>query len=244
LKLLKLDIETAPNIAYVWGLFKENIPIQRLKDSGYVLCWSAQWVGDDEVYFASEHANGTGEMLAIIHDLLDEADAVIHYNGSNFDIPTLNKEFLKWGFAPPAPYKQIDLYKVVKKQFRLPSYKLDYVAKNVLELEGKLRHPGFEMWVDCMHGDAEAWKNMEEYNKQDVVLLGQVYDRLLPWIDGHPKHGLYAEDVLACPACGSHHLQKRGYAYTAVGKFQRYQCQDCGHWSRDGKNIAVKGILR
>jgi len=29
LKILTFDIETGPNIAYVWRLFKENIPLER-----------------------------------------------------------------------------------------------------------------------------------------------------------------------------------------------------------------------
>jgi len=28
MKILILDIETAPNTAYIWGMFKENIPHQ------------------------------------------------------------------------------------------------------------------------------------------------------------------------------------------------------------------------
>lgn len=244
MKLLLLDIETAPNLAYVWGLFKENIPLQRLVDSGYVLCWSAKWYGTDEILFASEKQNGTGEMLNLVHDLMDEADAVIHYNGANFDIPTLNKEFLKWGFAPPAPYKQIDLYKVAKKQFRLPSYKMDYVAQ-MLGLEGKVRHPGFQMWVDCMKDDSDAWKEMEKYNKGDVILLEKIYEKFLPWIDNHPNYNLYVDvDNSVCPNCGGVHLQRRGYSFTSLGKFIRYQCQDCGKWARSAKNEAGKGLVR
>ncbi|NIV35232.1 MAG: hypothetical protein GWN58_38990, partial [Anaerolineae bacterium] len=49
-------------------------------------------------------------MLEGAWELLDEADAVVHYNGKKFDIPTLNREFVKYGFTPPSPYKQIDLY--------------------------------------------------------------------------------------------------------------------------------------
>lgn len=244
MKLLLLDIETAPNLAYVWGLFKENIPLQRLVDSGYVLCWSARWYGSDETYFASEKQNGTGEMLNLIHDLLDEADAVIHYNGANFDIPTLNKEFLKWGFAPPAPYKQIDLYKIAKKQFRLPSYKLDYVAR-MLGLGEKVRHPGFEMWVNCMKGDEQAWKDMETYNKGDVDLLEKVYEKFIPWIDNHPNYGLYNDvDRPVCRNCGGVHLHYRGFAYTTLGKFRRFQCLECGTWGRTKHNLAPKDLVR
>ena len=38
MKLLFLDIETSPNQAYVWGLFKQNIGISQMTDSSRVMC--------------------------------------------------------------------------------------------------------------------------------------------------------------------------------------------------------------
>ena len=70
-------------------------------------------------------------MLEGIHKLLDEADAVIHYNGKRFDIPSLNKEFLLNGMFPPAPFKEIDLLTVARGRFRFVSNKLDYVAQQL-----------------------------------------------------------------------------------------------------------------
>lgn len=243
MKVLLVDIETAPNLAYVWGLFKENIPIQRLVDSGYVLCWSAKWLGEDTILFDSVQRTKPKRMLKKIHTLLNEADIVVHYNGTRFDIPTLNKEFLLHGLTPPAPYKQIDLYSTAKSRFRFVSNKLDYIAQ-ALGLGKKHAHRGFELWVQCMNGDDDAWKEMEEYNKQDVVLLEKVYNTFRPWIRNHPNAGLYiASEVDACPACGSSDLVRRGYAYTASGKFQRYCCSACGHWSRDRTGSTTKTNL-
>jgi DNA polymerase III epsilon subunit-like protein len=90
--------------------------------------------------------NGKKTMLKKIHSLLDECDAVIHYNGTRFDIPTLNKEFLEAGMPPPSPYHQIDLLKTSRKEFRFPSNKLDYVAR-ALGLGQKTKHEGFELWI-------------------------------------------------------------------------------------------------
>jgi DNA-directed RNA polymerase subunit RPC12/RpoP len=173
-------------------------------------------------------------MLRKIHDLISEAEAVVHYNGTRFDIPVLNKEFLLQNLAPPAPYKQIDLLKVVRKEFRFPSNKLDYIAQR-LGLGKKTDHEGYQLWVKCMNKDPAAWKTMEKYNKQDVVLLEKVYDRLLPWIKSHPNHNLYGGG--GCPNCGDHRLQKRGFSYTTTGTFQRYQCTNCGSWSKSTKAI-------
>lgn len=230
-----LDIETSPNTAHIWGLRDQYISPEHLLESSYVLCWAAKWHGQKQVMFSSVNDTKPKIMLQRIHDLISEADAVVHYNGSRFDIPILNKEFLLHHLAPPAPYKQIDLLRVVRKEFRFPSNKLDYVAQR-LGLGKKTPHEGYQLWVKCMNKDPAAWKVMEKYNKQDVLLLEKVYQRLLPWIGkAHPNRNLY--DGKGCSVCGSHKLQKRGFAYTVTGTFQRYQCTDCGSWSKDSKAV-------
>lgn len=235
MRILLLDIETAPNVAYVWGLFKENVPIQRLISSGYVLSWAAKWYGQDKIMFDSIQYKPAVDMLRDIHALLDESDVVVHYNGSNFDIPTLNKEFVINRFAPPSPYYQVDLLKVVRNQFRFPSNKLDYVTQ-ALGLTKKIKHIGWELWVRCMNNDPEAWEMMEEYNVGDIPPLEDLYNVLRPWIKNHPNHALYQDDKIICPTCGSKHFHKRGTLTTRAGIYERYNCQDCGTWFRGNKN--------
>lgn len=242
MKLLLLDIETAPNVVHVWGLWQQNVAINQILDAGYVMCWSAKWIGSDEIFFDSVHRSGTKRMLKGIHSLLEEADAVIHYNGARFDIPTLNKEFILQGMLPPSTYKQIDLLKTARAQFKFPSNKLDYVAK-VLKVGQKVKHAGHDLWIRCLNGDDEAWKEMEEYNINDVTILEGVYYKLLPWIKNHPNHGIYNNIEEACPNCGGTHLHRRGFSFTAMGKYQRFQCNTCGTWSRSKKSEAVKNVL-
>ena len=234
MKILLLDIETSPNLAHIWGLRDQYINPQHLLESSYVLCWAAKWLKEDEVFFDSVQKSSPKTMLRRIHKLISAADAVIHYNGTKFDMPTLNKEFLLHDFPPPAPYKQIDLLRSVRSQFRFPSNKLDYVAQR-LGLGKKTEHEGYTLWVKCMNKDPAAWKVMEKYNKQDVVLLEKVYDRLLPWIKSHPNHNLFSGR--GCPNCGSSKLQKRGFTYTTTGTFQRFQCTNCGSWSKSSKAV-------
>jgi predicted RNA-binding Zn-ribbon protein involved in translation (DUF1610 family) len=188
------------------------------------------------MYFDSVHQSSTKKMLKGIHRLLNEADAVVHYNGTKFDIPTLNKEFVLYGLSPPAPYKQMDLLKVARSQFRFPSNRLDYVAET-LGLGKKTKHEGHTLWIKCMAGDPTAWKEMELYNKNDVLLLEKVYDRLKPWIKGHANHSVY-EAALVCPNCASTSITKRGFHYTSTSKYQRYNCNGCGNWFRSGKSLA------
>lgn len=234
MRILLLDIETAPNLVHVWGLWQQNVAINQIIDSGYVMCWAAKWYGEDEVYFDSIYKSKHKSMISRIHKMIDEADAVVHYNGSKFDMPTLNKEFLLHGMNPPAPYKQIDLLQTARSQFKFPSNKLDYIAKS-LGLGQKVKHIGHELWIQCMSKKKEAWEMMEEYNKQDVVLLEKVYDRLRGWIKSHPNHGTY-DGIVCCPNCGSEEYYRRGWAYTAAYKYKRFSCMKCGTWFRDTKN--------
>lgn len=230
MKILLLDLETAPNLATVWGLFKQNIALNQLIDSSYTLCWAAKWYGEDTIYFDSIHRSTPKQMTRRIHKLLDEADAVIHYNGKKFDIPTLNRDFLLQGLTPPSPYKQIDLLTTVRSQFRAPSNKLDYWVQK-LDIGHKVKHEGHELWLKCMNGDDEAWGRMEEYNINDVDILEKLYDKVRPWIKNHPNHAVFSGDFV-CPNCGSSHIQKRGFVFTATQKYGRRRCSSCGTWSR------------
>lgn len=241
MKILLLDIETAPNVAYVWGLFKENIPLQRLVDSGYVMCWSAKWYGSSEIMFDSVFQSKPRVMLKRIHNLIDEADVIVHYNGNSFDIPTLNKEFLLNKMTPPSPAKQIDLLIVSKQRFRFVSNKMDYVAQALGV--GKKKPTTFELWIKCMNKDAEAWKTMEDYNKEDVLILERIYEAYRPWIKHHPNSAIYSGEPFTCPTCGSTHVVKRGFCYTVHGKFQRFVCSDCGSWARDRKNLSKVDLV-
>jgi len=237
LRTLLLDIETAPNLAWVWGLWKQDIPLAMLVESGYMLCFAAKWLHEPDTEFYSLRNPGKTGMVRAAWDLLDEADTVVHYNGKQFDIPTLNGEMLLEGLPPPSPFKQIDLCRVAKKQFRLPSNKLQYVSDNLLSLGGKEKHRGFDMWLGVMTDDDQSWADMERYNRRDVTVLEDVYDRLLPWIPGHPNVNLYTTDTDGCPKCGSAELTKEGRAYTALGTYQRYSCRGCGGWSRGNRRL-------
>lgn len=229
MKILAIDIETSPNLAYVWGLWDQNVSLNQLVETGEIICWAAKWIGDEGIIFHSTHSGTKKKMVKEAWKLLDEADVVIHFNGKRFDIPWLNREFLEQKLPPPSPYKQIDLM-TVAKQFKFPSYKMAYVTER-LGLQGKIKHEGFDLWVKCMAGDSDAWSKMEEYNVRDVIELEELYAVLKPWIKSHPSWGAFTgKDV--CPKCMSEDLKPRGWAYTTQGRYRRLICGSCGTWTR------------
>jgi uncharacterized protein YprB with RNaseH-like and TPR domain len=103
-------------------------------------------------------------------------------------VPHLNREFVLAGLEPPAPYQQIDLLTAVRKQFKFPSNKLEYVL-TTLGLAGKKKHEGHELWIKCMANDPKAWRTMTAYNKRDVRALEDLYYRIKPWIPNPSERG-------------------------------------------------------
>lgn len=232
-KILTLDIESKPITAYVWGLWDQNIGINQIVEQGGMICFAAKWADNDEVMFFSEFEHGKERMIAEAHRLLSEADVVVSYNGDRYDFKRLNNEFMLSGLGPPKPYKSLDLIKTNKNRFDLPSRKLDYLVQQS-GVGSKLKHSGFDLWVDCMAGDPVAWKLMEEYNRQDVVVTEKAYLRLLPWITNAPHYGMFTADGLSCPYCGGTKLVEDGVTHTLVQSYPLFQCANkaCGGWCR------------
>jgi transposase-like protein len=56
---------------------------------------------------------------------------------------------------------------------------------------------------------------------------------LRPLITAIPNHNFFTTGrEPLCSHCGSTRLERRGYYRTKVRQYQRYQCKDCGSWSR------------
>ena len=232
-KILILDIETRPTIAYVWRAWDENTSPDKVIKHGGLLCWAAKWAGQRDKIFMSEWEHGHEAMVEGIHALLEEADAVVTFNGDKFDLPILQGEFLLAGLKPPAPTTSIDVIKTIKK-LGLFMNRLAYVGP-LLGLGGKLTHEGFKLWSAVNDGDPKAQDKMKRYNIRDIVLLESLYKKVKPYIKNHPHLGSTKHE---CGACGSNHVQSRGFRRTKYFKIQRIQCQNCGSWS-DGTRTKI-----
>lgn len=239
MRLLAFDIETRPAVVATFSLFKPFIGIDQIIEDSRIFCFSYQWDGEDKVHFVSEWQQGRREMLAKMHALLDEADAVLTYNGNSFDIPWVTGELWTEGFMPPSPFDRIDLFQLVKSKTRFISKKLDFVADKILG-ERKVSHAGMPLWMGCMRGEKESLDKMEEYAIQDTALLLPLYYKAQGWFTtGHPNRGVIDEAERACPNCGSEKLQRRGLRHTRTGSYPRYHCQDCGAWPRSLARVST-----
>lgn len=237
MKILIFDIETSPNLGWVWGKWEQNVV--SFKENWYIMSFAYKWLDESKTYVKSlpdypiykKSKTDDKELVSDLWDLFDEADVIIAHNGDQFDVKKANTRFLMHGFAAPSSYKTIDTKKVAKKYFRFDSNKLDDLGE-YLQLGRKIDTGGFDLWLECMAGNMKAWKKMCKYNVQDVILLEKVYLELRNWMTNHPNSNVFDNTEGSCPTCGSTNVQKRGHGVTTISKYQRYQCQDCGSWSR------------
>ena len=232
-KILYFDIESAPNISYTWGKYDQNVI--EFQQESYMLCYAYAW-NDGKVNVVTlndfdghePHSNNDKALIQSLWELFHEADIIIAHNAKQFDIKYANGRFLSHGLVPPSTYQVVDTLLIARSKFKLNSNKLNDIAK-VLKLGRKVDTGGFELWLGCMRGDDKSWYKMAKYNKQDVVLLREVYYRLRAWMSNHPNISAIREEHRpSCSICSSQDVYKKGIEFKGVTKSQRWKCNDCG----------------
>jgi hypothetical protein len=239
-RILIVDCETLPIEAYVWGLFDQNPGVSMLKTDWTLLSWCAKWHGEKRLYYQDtrhkKNKRDDRDVAQGIWKLLNQADIVIWQNGKQFDHKKLNARFILNGLRPPSPYRQIDTKQIAKSTFGFTSNSLEYLSDNLCVKYKKLKHkkfPGFEMWRECLKGNLSAFREMEKYNKHDVLATEELYDILQAWHQPIDFNVYRAGKITNKCNCGSSNLKRDGWAYTNNGKFQRYGCLDCGARTQD-----------
>lgn len=244
-KILVWDIETAHMVVSAFDLFNRHmLPYDNISKESYIICAAWRWLGektvhtvsvlDDPERFKADPRDDT-HVMKTLYEVLSQADAVIHHYGDKFDYKKLNTRLIKAGGKPLPELVKIDTYKLAKNHFTFPSNRLDAIGKE-LGLGGKISTKN-QLWLDCAAGIKRAIREMVAYNKQDVVLLEQVYYRLAPFAPAKLNANLFGHN--GCPACGSERSIRQGYRYTRTQKYIRYQCKDCFHWYQ-GRFTAVE----
>jgi hypothetical protein len=244
-RVLVIDIETAPVIAHVWGLFDQNIGLNQIKSDWHLLSFSAKWLDEpaNKIIYMDQrnvkNIENDKKMLDKIWELLDECDILLTQNGKRFDHKKINARFVINGMKPPSSYKQIDTFVIAKKHFGFTSNKLEYMSDKLCtkyKKQTKRKFAGFELWKECLAGNKEAWKEMEHYNKYDILALEELYHKLIPW-DNSIDFNLYTDSSDVVCKCGSKEFQKHGFFFSPVGKFQRFTCKKCGTETRSRQNL-------
>lgn len=242
-KVLFLDIETRPILAYVWAIWDQNVGLNQIKEDWSVISWAASWLGEEKVMQRdlrkTRRLDNDKHLLKPMWKLLDQADIIVTQNGKKFDAKKLNARFIINGMKPPSSYRHIDICQIAKSRFGFTSNKLEYLADKLCVTYKKLKHdkfPGFELWRECIAGNQEAWKEMAKYNIYDVLVLKEVHSVMSPW-DTSVNFNVYHNREDSVCQCGHPAFERRGYRYSNAGKYQAYRCKGCGAWYQSKVNL-------
>ena len=252
--ILVYDLETSPILGWVWSLWENNLSLQQIEKDWEILSFSAKWYQNPEtkevygphnkIVYMDQRNNKTikndKKMLQVLRDMVDDSDVILTQNGVSFDNRKLAAKLFEAGIAPPSPSRQIDTKQIASSSFMFTSNKLEYLTEKFNVKFKKIKNSGFTLWTRCMAGDLTAWKEMEKYNKYDILSLEELHHKMSPWNKKPINFGVYNNEEGPMCSCGNRQLQRRGYAHTNTGRFQRYQCTECGQWHTGKKNMLTK----
>jgi hypothetical protein len=245
LRLLFYDIETAPMLSFHWEGKTEYIPAQMVEsDDRFLLCWSAKWSDQTKVITgrlsgkeAREQADGG--LVSGLVVLMRHADYVVAHIGNRFDYKRVNARLFVNRLQPLGQVQMIDTLSIARTSFDLPYNNLDYLARKLGF--GQKLHTSFELWRRAYYGEVSALKEMEAYNRQDVVLLEHVFHAMAPYAKTLPRLVDAVEwRQELCPYCGSQERSSDGFYRMKVQTYAKYRCRGCQRNYRGWQAVGSK----
>lgn len=131
------------------------------------------------------------QLIASIISSLMSYDTIVSWNGSRFDIPYINKRGEQYGLSIQHP-NHIDLRFEAIKAYNLKSSTLDFVAKS-FDVEAEKTPFDRFIWSRALQGKEDAIDYIIEHCVHDVLVLKQVYERMLE--DGFERTETQTQEV-------------------------------------------------
>lgn len=241
-RILFIDIETSSMALAGWRLFDQNFSLNQIERDWSLLSFAAKWFDSDEMFYMDKRNSANmfddKEILMPIWTLMNEADYIVGQNSKRFDTKRLNAKFIEYGFPPPSPYRQIDTLEQSKRTFSFSSHKLEYMTDLLCTKYKKSTHgkyAGYELWRQCQLGNIEAFAEMEEYNKLDVLSLQELYEKLCVWDTKLPNFAVHDDEVTEEGI-----WEEDGYVYSNSAKYQCFRNKLTGQYRRGKTNLLSK----
>ena len=161
-----------------------------------------------------------------------KADLVVAHYGSVFDRRFIQGRLLLNGLPPIPMTKMRDTCMIARSVANFSSNRLKHLTKILHLKHQKLDNGWPTAWLLAMQGDMKAIRGLAKYCKGDVLALEELYNRLLPFDNAHPR--IYNDD--SCRVCGGQ-VQHRGIMFVGERKYRRFVCTACGKWDRSRKAL-------
>lgn len=190
------------------------------------------YVGKDNDLIKAEK-----RLLVDVSSRLLDSDVWLTHYGTWYDNVFVNTRLLyhRLPVLPPN-FAHLDTWKIARNRLKLRNNRLITISEFLgTKAEKDAIKP--EQWLRALGGHRPSMDYIVEHCRKDVVVLTEVYERLKPLVLDHPNKGLI-DGRGGCGVCGATKLVKRGTHVTRTRKYQRFQCQGCGAWSKGIKPIA------
>lgn len=162
--------------------------------------------------------------------VLEQADAIVTYNGKRYDWPALQAKALHYGLGALPNIPHIDLYYTVKSNMKISRKSLQNAAY-FLNLSNEKTPVVGNLWLEAQSGNKKALAEIVRHCRADVLILEELYLKIRPLVRTHPRVNGYGP----CRFCGSKDLISRGTYITKTKNPQRrIQCKDCAGWDLRG----------
>lgn len=237
-RVLFLDIETKYMVMQGWALYNQNFSLDQIQEDWHILSFSAKWRKEEEVLYYDVAEYVEEDLLAKMHDLLEEADFVVAHNGRRFDMKKIRARMITHGFQPHSPVRIIDTLEIAKKEFGFTSNKLQYLTNLLCKKNKKSSHAqfaGFLLWKEFVKGNPAAIQEMRDYNIIDVTSLEELYEILAPWSSTLPVFEVYDDEVADMSGWVAD-----GFIYSNLGKYERFRNIETGQYRRGRVNMLSK----
>lgn len=229
MKIIYLDTEVSPQFSAVYGKDYEA-SVLHTELYQYMFCFSykvnnvTKVVSLNDFPLYKRDPFNDREVIKELYKVLSTADLVVCHN-VKFDIGFARQRFIFHNLPPIKPFNTFCTMNWARNNLKLNSNSLKSVA-----LYFRLKHKmetSKGLWERIHYAkDGKAWKEMIRYNKIDTIVLSQIYDLIEKWTSV-----VKLKNSQQCRWCKGYRTIKYGFKYKVGRKYQRYLCQDCGHYT-------------
>jgi len=217
----------------------ESAGVNALKsDLGFVILFGYKWLHQKKAHTIKIERQylkrfDDSKLLKKASKVFQKADLIVAHFGSVFDRRFIQGRLLINDLPPIPNTKMRDTCMMARSIANYSSNRLKHLAK-ILNLKNqKLENNWPSAWFQVMRGNIKCLNDLAKYCEGDVLALEELYLRLRPYDNPHPR---LTESRSLCRVCGGK-VQYHGFAYIGENKYRRYQCIDCNKWDRERKAV-------
>ena len=221
----------------------ESAGVNALKsDLGFVIIFGYKWAHERTAHTITLTRRelerfDDRRLLKEASALMEEADLLVGHFASVFDRRFIQGRLLI-NRLPAVPFTKLrDTCMLARSAANFSSNRLKHLAKILDMRHQKLENDWPTAWFEVMKGNMRVLGELATYCRGDVLALEELYERLKPFDNAHPR---IFEDRTKCRICGAA-VQYRGTCFVGEHRYRRFQCTGCGKWDRERK--ALKDVI-